>query len=106
MLFTENVISLTEAAKALPKIDGKRIHAASLWRWARKGVRGVKLDTRQLGGRLVTSLEALERFSKALSELPPQIPKRTFRPKLNRTERQRQRAIARSDAEAKTEGLD
>ena len=69
MLNSEKVVSFTEAAKALPAINGRRIHPSALWRWARKGVKGVRLETRRLGGRFVTSMEAIERFSKALAEV-------------------------------------
>ena len=69
MLLEEKVVSFTEAAKALPVINGRKIHPSALWRWARKGVKGVRLETRRLGGRFVTSMEAIERFSKALAEV-------------------------------------
>ena len=69
MLSSEKVVSFTEAAKLLPEINGRRIHPSALWRWARKGVKGVRLETRRLGGRFVTSMEAIERFSKALAEV-------------------------------------
>ena len=77
MLNSEKVVSFTEAAKALPVINGRRIHPSALWRWARKGVKGVRLETRRLGGRFVTSMEAIARFSKALAAVdPPSGPSR------------------------------
>lgn len=57
-----NNITLVQAAQTLPKINGKKPCAVTVWRWARKGVRGVKLETEQIGGRLVTTAEAVERF--------------------------------------------
>ena len=69
MLSSEKIVSFTEASKLLPVINGRRIHPSALWRWARKGVKGVRLETRRLGGRFVTSMEAIERFSKALAEV-------------------------------------
>ncbi len=58
----EEVVSLTDATKHLPKRRaGKCPHVATLYRWAQQGVRGVKLETIQVGGTLCTSLEALQR---------------------------------------------
>lgn len=64
----ETVVSLTEAAKELPKRRaGKKPHVATLYRWASRGMRGVRLETLQVGGTLCTSLEALQRFFNCLS---------------------------------------
>ncbi|MBE7464804.1 MAG: DUF1580 domain-containing protein [Planctomycetes bacterium] len=106
MIGTEELISLNEATKRLPALDGRRLHVATLHRWARRGVRGVRLEVRALGGRFVTSVQALDRFSKALADLPPQPPKRRFAPKPIRTDAQRDRAVARADEQAAAEGLD
>jgi hypothetical protein len=35
---------------------------ATMWRWALKGVDGVKLETFKIGGRRYTTAEALDRF--------------------------------------------
>lgn len=67
-LSNENVVSLTEAAKRLPvRRAGKRPHVATLYRWAGRGLRGVKLETIQVGGTMCTSTEALQRFFDQLS---------------------------------------
>lgn len=70
MLLDEHVVTFTEATAIIPKFNGRKMHASSLWRWARKGVRGVRLETLRLGGRYVTTVEAIERFAKTLSQLP------------------------------------
>ena len=67
MLANERSITLSEAAKVLPEVNGRRPHAATVWRWARKGINGVRLETCRVGGRYVTSIEALERFSRKLN---------------------------------------
>lgn len=67
-LQSEGLLSLADAAKALPRINGRRIHVSTLWRWSRKGVRGVRLEHVRLGHRVCTSLEALNRFAKALAD--------------------------------------
>ncbi len=41
---------------------------ATLYRWALKGVRGVRLETVMMGGRRYTSDEAVDRFFARLSE--------------------------------------
>ena len=61
-IHTEQVISLTEAAKRLPSGRGKRLHPSTLHRWAMRGCGGTKLEAIVIGGRRCTSLEALHRF--------------------------------------------
>lgn len=74
---SETLLSLTEATKALPKVNGKRPAIATLWRWCRKGLRGVQLEYVRMGRSIATSREALNRFFNALaaSDPPPQQPK-------------------------------
>lgn len=66
-LHCETVVSLPEACRRLPKIDGRKLHASTLWRWAKKGVRGTRLDHVYIGRRLCTSEEALTRFCNQLA---------------------------------------
>ena len=66
-LLTERVLSLKEATKFLPPIDGKRPHISTIWRWCRKGLHGVHLEYARFGSRIVTSAEALTRFANALA---------------------------------------
>ena len=67
-LATENVLSLTDAAKRLPqRRAGKRPHVATLYRWASRGIRNAQLETIQIGGTMCTSMEALQRFFDRLS---------------------------------------
>ncbi|MGB2821990.1 MAG: DUF1580 domain-containing protein [Phycisphaerae bacterium] len=40
----EKLITLTEAARHLPKVDGKKVSVCTLWRWCRKGLRGAFLE--------------------------------------------------------------
>ncbi len=40
---------------------------ATLWRWALKGVQGIRLETVKIGGRRFTSIEALDRFASRLT---------------------------------------
>jgi len=71
-LANEDVMSLTEAARILPKRRaGKRTHVATLYRWSTKGLRGVKLEVIQVGATRCTSREAIQRFFDALSPSNP-----------------------------------
>ena len=58
----ERLLSLAEAARAVPPIDGKRPHISTVWRWIRKGSKGVRLSHARVGHRICTSEEALGRF--------------------------------------------
>jgi hypothetical protein len=67
-LQSETVLSLTDAAKLLPRLRrGKRPHVSTLYRWANKGIRGVRLETIRVGGTVCTSQDALRRFCDHLS---------------------------------------
>ena len=68
---TEELVSLRDAAKLLPRRRaGKRPHVATLYRWTTRGLRGVVLETLQVGGTLCTSREALQRFFERLTARP------------------------------------
>ena len=65
---TETVVTFREASKKLPiRREGKKPHVATFYRWSKCGLRGVCLETIQVGGTLCTSLEALQRFFDRLS---------------------------------------
>ena len=59
-----------------PRRGGRPPHASCLFRWAKGGLRGVRLETMRVGGTLCTSKQALERFFARLAELdsPAEIP--------------------------------
>jgi hypothetical protein len=78
-LLSETVLNLSAAARSLPGRDGKKVHAATLTRWALAGVVGasgerVRLEAVRIGGRWITSREALERFAERLTALPADGP--------------------------------
>ena len=65
---TETIVSLTEAAQRLPsRRAGKRVNVSTLWRWATSGSKGIRLETVRIGASRYTSMEAIQRFSDALS---------------------------------------
>jgi Protein of unknown function (DUF1580) len=59
-LLGETLISLTQAAKLIPA--SKLLHSSTISRWCTTGVRGIKLESELVGGRRVTSNEAVFRF--------------------------------------------
>lgn len=60
--FNEPVMTLVEAAGWLEQRFGRRPNVATIWRWATKGLRGVRLRTISLGRYRYTTQSALERF--------------------------------------------
>jgi hypothetical protein len=64
----EQPISLAQAAKLIPPTrQAKPVHVSTVLRWILRGMRGVHLEALRLGGRWVTTQEALARFSEALT---------------------------------------
>ena len=67
-LRTETKLSLAQAARLVPPTrQDKQVHVSTIVRWILRGVRGVQLEAVRVGGRWVTTHEALERFSAALT---------------------------------------
>jgi hypothetical protein len=75
---TENLVTLTQATKLLPQVDGKRIHISTLWRWCKKGLKGINLEYFRTGSKIVTSQEALQRFFDAIVKLDEMQPSQCF----------------------------
>jgi hypothetical protein len=77
-LMSETLLSLSEAGRSLPRQPGP----STLWRWHRRGISGVKLETVVIGGRRYTSHEALRRFVDATTSArePGASPATTERP--------------------------
>ena len=99
-LLSEHVVSLTKATSHLPRRrKGKRPNVSTLFRWAQHGIKGVRLETIQVGGCKCTSLEALQRFCDRLTQgLDPeaQPARSSVRP---------QRAAVAAERELEREGL-
>jgi len=72
---SETLITLTEAARGLPRRRaGRKTNVSTLYRWSVGGCRGVILETLQVGGVRCTSREALQRFFEALTMPAQQRP--------------------------------
>jgi hypothetical protein len=96
-LLSEKLQPIPILARDVPGRGGNPIHPGSMERWARIGVRGIRLEVALVGGQLCTSTEAvgrfIERVTAARSGAGDPAPKPT------RTARQQQRASER-DAKA------
>jgi hypothetical protein len=105
-LHNETLISLAEAAKLVPPARrGKRAHLSTVLRWIIDGARTpcgnvVKLEGIRLGGRWLTSKQALQRFAEALT--PDLFAENPHAP---RSPGARQRASERAEQELNKMGL-
>jgi len=63
-ILTEDVLTLNQAARELPT----RTHLSTVYRWAKRGVNGRKLETLKVGSQFITSRQALTRFLLALND--------------------------------------
>ncbi len=88
-LQTEQVIPIGQVPKRLPH----RPHISTVYRWIAKG----GLETLRLGGRVFTSVEALERFAEHRGGRP-KPPESTPTP-------QRQREIAGAERRLRESGI-
>ena len=65
---TETVFTLSEAPKRSEALLGRRVSVSTFYRWATTGLKGIRLETRYLGGTQYTSEEALNRFFDAITQ--------------------------------------
>lgn len=56
--------------KAIEELTGSRPNPSTVWRWTAKGSKGVKLQTWMIGGRRMTTSEAVNDFIEARSKQP------------------------------------
>jgi len=70
----EAPITLAEAPKLIPAINAapgmdarKPLHQRTIYNWATRGKRGVVLESVMIGGVIVTTREAIQRFLQRLS---------------------------------------
>jgi len=57
-ILTEDVITLKDVAALLPT----RPCFATIWRWSKRGLKGLKLETYRIGQQHLTSKQAVHRF--------------------------------------------
>ena len=63
----ERLISIAEATKLFPVVDGKTKSVISLYRYAARGIHGNVLESVIDGGRIWTSRPAVKRFLAAIA---------------------------------------
>ena len=88
----EELLTLSEAAALLPG----RPSIPTIWRWRIRGVKGRRLESVAIGGKVFTSREALARFARHLggSDAP-----------IIRSPHQRERAIRCAEKELADDGI-
>lgn len=69
-------VSLTDAPIHLPRRRGKKVHYATVYRWATKGARGRVLESHLVGGVRYTTLGALRRYCNVAEGAPPLLSRR------------------------------
>jgi Protein of unknown function (DUF1580) len=63
----DEVLSLGQLARRLPKLQGNSVNISTCWRWAKLGVGGHKLETIRIGGRTFTTWTAYLAFAAAVA---------------------------------------
>ena len=75
-ILDEQKLPFSRIAAEVGRKFGKRPHTSTFWRWHMKGLRRgdkvIRLEAWRLGGTLVTSLNAVQRFTEKLAELAAQ----------------------------------
>lgn len=83
--------------KSVARREG--VHFSTVWRWALRGVKGVRLPTVQVGGRRYTTAEAFQWWSRQLTAIANgDVPR-------ERTSRQRAKAIEAAERELERMGV-
>lgn len=59
-------LTLSQAAKILPRINGNRIHTSTLYRWTQR-IKGPKLRYLRIGRKIVTTESWMQQFFCALA---------------------------------------
>ena len=94
-------LTLAEAAKQLPRTNGRRIHTSTLWRWCRKGCNGIFLQYVRVGRNIMVTQESLLQFFTNLAKADSAPQDRQHTPtRRKRRPRPAQRHAAQNDAEA------
>ena len=93
--FLERVWPLGQARKFLPPMHKKRRpDISTIYRWSTKGLKGVVLETCQVGGTRCVSREAIARFFAQLSGLGTNTPIRSHTAQ-NRSQRRAENVLDR-----------
>lgn len=70
---SEEILPLSVWARRLPRRrQGRPVNRATLYRWATRGLKGIRLEVIHIGGTTCTSKSALQVFFNALTEAEKQ----------------------------------
>ncbi|MBN1123361.1 MAG: DUF1580 domain-containing protein [Sedimentisphaerales bacterium] len=84
----KTLLTLSQAAKTLPRINGRKIHTSTIWRWCRKGCHGIFLSYWRIGRTVVTTEGALNQFFRLLAENDSVLTQHTnFKPPIRKRRR-------------------
>lgn len=64
----ESLLTLQQATQIIPRANGKHYTSATVWRWCRKGIRGVCLRHVCVGKSILTTEAALHEFFAELAK--------------------------------------
>jgi hypothetical protein len=64
----EQLLPFSQVPEFLRSRGAKAPHVSAVYRWHLAGLSGVRLEALKIGGRFHTSVEALDRFFRAVSE--------------------------------------
>jgi len=92
--FTDELLTMTEAAKACPEVGGKLPSTVTMWRWATKGRRGVKLEHVWIGRHMLTTETALNAFFNGIANAPTVVREPPPQRATQQSEKQREQSIA------------
>ena len=82
---TSDLLTLSQAAKQLPRVNGRKVHTSTLWRWCRRGCKGIKLQYYRIGRTIMTTEVALDQFFTALAKADAeQIDSSNYKPRHKR----------------------
>ena len=93
-ILSERRLTLSQAARTLD------VNPSTTWRWALNGVRGVRLETFNVGAKRYTTEVAIERFVNATTAAAATGPMPSAR-----TPRQREQAIKNAEDSLAKEGM-
>ena len=66
----EDYLPLAEAAKRMPRgTNGRKVHVSTIWRWCRRGCRGIKLRYYRVGRTIMVTETTLQQFFSALAKV-------------------------------------
>ena len=84
---TSDLLTLSQAAKQLPRINGRKVHTSTLWRWCRRGCKGVRLQYYRIGRSIMVSQATLNRFFTELVQADAADQSPTAAPRKRRSRR-------------------